>query len=315
MLPFKNLIPGVVILVGILLSLPYLYQAGNINSYSLRQLYSVQKMELLDLSSVPETHPRSTYWQAQRAMGDSEYGTALALLQPLADQGDRYAQQLLGQIYKANGELTKAVKMWQQTGNGEALTRLAESANENGDLERASEAYYAAWELDRSQGTSDLVRFLRREMKDPAAAERVLWQSLPDVPVSLLHYGWLTQLARTLEEQERWADAAKVYERSLELGKLYGQPTIEFYDYMDLHRVNYHLAAAYQNSEQTAQAIGSIEEAILMDPANVSYLLRGGEIYEASGENDKALAMYGQLLVLQSDHAKALEAVARLSGE
>ena len=201
----------------------------------------------------------------------------------------RAAQQLMGLKYEAAGDPAGAVQIWRQTGNIESLKQVAAGAVERDDLGLAYDAYYAAWELDPSQGTGDLVTFLRREMKNPAAAEEVLWESLPDIPYTLRHYGWLTQLAGTLEEQERWADAARVYERSLALGNLYGQPVIAFYDYLDLHRATYYLAAAYYLSEQPAQAV---QDLIKQTGGKTLREIRLFDVYRGDqlGEGKKSLA-------------------------
>jgi predicted TPR repeat methyltransferase len=75
------------------------------------------------------------------------------------------------------------------------------------------------------------------------------------------------------------------------------------------------LAWAYHKDGHREEALEAIEQAIVLDPDAVRNHLRAGQIYEAAGQTERALAAYRQLLDLRPDNKTALEAIARLSDE
>jgi len=207
-----------ILLVLVLFAIPKVREAATINRWSLRyapEVHNLPRSQAV-LPLLPDAHPRATFWRALRALDSGDARTALALLKPLAAEGDRLVLQLMGRAYEALGDFSAATYIWHQTENEFALFRVAESATKVGDLDASLEAYSAAWELDpEGRSTGRLADFLWRKKGDPAAATVVLQQSIDNYPYSRYHLDWFRELGDVLVTQKRWAEAVTAYERFL----------------------------------------------------------------------------------------------------
>ena len=309
------------VLVGvILLAIPNAREAATINLWSLRyaaEVHSLSRSQAV-LPSPPDGHPRATLWRAIRALNSGDEHTALALSEPLAVQGNRIALQLMGRAYESIGDFHAAIQVWrqvrEQTGDPNALLRVADAATQAGYLDDALEAYYAAWELDPVEVTGRLADFLQHKKGDVPAAEAVFRKSLSTYPSSRGRPYWLNGLAEILEEQGRWSEAAEAYEQVI-----LAYPLMYEGD-KKISRVYYEMAWAYHMSGQTQEAIAAVEQALKLnreDPkvAQSDLLRRAGQIYESAGETGKALAAYRQVLTLRPNDKTAQEALERLTGD
>lgn len=289
----------------VLLAVPTARGAARVNSWSVQ--YNVEVQERLAtqvaLPPPPARHPRATHWRAFRALEGGDAGTALALSQHLATVGDPMAPQIMARALEVRGDYSAAVGVWKQIGSADVLLRVAEAATQAGHPDAAQEAYHAAWELDPAgRSTGSLAKFLWKEQADPVAAEAVMRQSIAAYPGFLYRDEWLSLLGDILKAQGRWSEAAGVYQ----------QIAVENpHDW----KAYYEAAWAYQQSGQTDQAIGAIEQALLLESTDPRYYVarRAGQIYEAAGQPEKALAAYRRVLSLRPDDKTARQALERLT--
>jgi tetratricopeptide (TPR) repeat protein len=311
----KNIILYCMILIGAFLIARNIYQASRINLWSLPYLPQLMETVPGEIEPLPAAHPRSVYWRSLQELEKGRSGEALALLQPLAGQGDKFALQLMGQAYESLGDLSAAIPIWQQTENSLWLKSLAKTAVADGHLDRALEAYFAIWELDPINGTGNLAHHLLTRMDDPHAAETILRQSLAQYQNVRQRYAWLVQLGDALSDQERWPEAIENYGQALAFNQSYGPEILERLDYQDRHFVSYQLAWAYHSAGQSDAAMDAIDSALILAPSRYNYLQRAGQIYEAAGDYENALAIYRQILTLKPDDKHALETVSRLEAK
>ena len=258
----------------------------------------------LDLE-LPASHPRTAYWQAAWAKNAADWETLLALMQPLADQGDRYALGFVGLAYESQGDYPPAIQAWEQLADAAALIRVAKAAQAAGQTEIALQAYTTAWDIDPRNATSPYASFLQRN-DDLAAAERVLREGLGRVPpysrtIPYLH----RSLANLLMGQERWAEATVAWEDVLRSAYLFYNSE----SHMD--QVYYQMAWAYHMNGQPGEATAAIEQALVQNPTT-PFFLRAGQIYETAGEREKALHAYRQVLIIDPQNETALDAIRRL---
>ena len=206
------------ILLGLVLfAIPSARQAATINLWSLR--YASEMHDPLRsqdaIPSPPDSHPRATLWLATWAIDNDDGQKALALLEPLAAEGDQYALYFMGRALEQLGDFSGAVQAWKQLGNPGVLWNVAEAANQEGHFDDALEAYYAAWELEPGEGALLLANFVRHHEEYLAVAEAVLRQTLAAHPVSRYRPDWLHWLAYVLEKQGRWLEAGEIYQQAI----------------------------------------------------------------------------------------------------
>jgi len=306
------------VLVGVtLFAIPNARQAAAINLWSVRYAAEVHNLPRSQaaLPLPPDGHPRATLWRAIRALNNSDGRTALALSERLTTEEDRTGLQIMARAYELLGDFSAATEIWKETGNSDALLRVADSATEAGYLDEALEAYYAAWELDPLEGTDKLASFLERELDDVAAAEAVLLQSLASYRSSRGRPYWLRCLVSILEAQNRWSEAAEAYQQLI-----LAYPLLYPGD-RKISRDYYEMAWAYHMSGQAQEAIAAVEQALKLNPDHPKkmprsdLLRRAGQIYEFAGETEKALASYRQVLILRPNDKTAQEALERLTGD
>ena len=232
---------------------------------------------------------------------------------PLAQAGDQEAQQLLAQVYEAQGNYALAISAWQQNRNAAALQRLGESARQAGQLEAARQAFQAAWEIDPIEFASLLSGFYLNEMNDAASAEAVLRQTLEGASMAPARPYLLRSLGRMLVAQERWAEAAQAFDEAISAAYLMipGEGSLaELYA---------ELAWTRHKAGQPEAALAAAGQALEMAerpqdrPLNWPYLLQFAQIFESAGQTQAALELYQRVLALKPGQQQALEAIERLS--
>ena len=206
------------ILLGLVLfAIPSARQAATINLWSLR--YASEMHDPLRsqdaIPSPPDSHPRATLWLATWAIDNDDGQKALALLEPLAAEGDQYALYFMGRALERLGDFSGAVQAWKQAGEPGVLWNVAEAANQEGRFEDALEAYRAAWELEPGEGALRLANFVRHHKEYLPVAEAVLRQTLAAHAVSRYRPNWLHCLADVLEKQNRWPEVAQIYQQAI----------------------------------------------------------------------------------------------------
>ena len=301
------LIPFLLIATA-LLAAPKMVDKWIVNMWSLDYQYAVQ-YDTLHFKGFPpsDSHPRSIYGQARVALDVGDERTALRLLEPLIAEDDLFALQYAAIAHQAMG--IYSVDIWAKTGNIAALKSVAETAAQAGELNEASDAYYALWKLNPISGTGPLAGFLSNQIGDLSAAEEVYKQALQDHVLVRERPYWWRGLAELLEKQGRWAEAAAAHEHVIEEAHLF-YPSEE-----NLHRRYADLAWAYYQSGQLSKALKAVEQALILDSTTyqVFILDRAGQIYESAGEYTKALSAYQQVLAINPDHEHARESLERLS--
>jgi tetratricopeptide (TPR) repeat protein len=153
------------------------------------------------------------------------------------------------------GDFPAAIELWKRGGNERALRRVAQLATKAGRLDDALQAYYAARDVNPiGNGTAELARFLWRQKKDPEAAEAVLRQVVSTYRYLPYRDEWLDSLARILEAQGKWLDAAEVYGEIISENPRHWQPHINLG------------WAYYQLGYEAEAALAEFRQAIALDP-------------------------------------------------
>ena len=251
-------------------------------------------------------HPREIYWKAASAAAGGDWETVLALVDPLLDDGDRYAHEFAGAAYTALGDLSAAIRSLEFIGDSASLLTIAATARSEGDLEVALQAYTAAWKIDPRASTGGLAGLLA-ELGRAAEAEDIYRQSLARVsPLERTRPYWYRGLARLLMEQGRWTEAADAWEQVIANANLF------YAGEAHLDEAYFELAWAEHNAGDAVQAVQAIGTALELN-GSVPYLHRAGVIYEAAGQPAAALAIYRQILGIDPEDQAAMEAVQRLT--
>jgi tetratricopeptide (TPR) repeat protein len=299
------------ILAAAIAALPGLLAALQANRVSLAVLHAPAQAAL---PFIPATHPRADFWNALAAIEKQDYALAAALLSPLAGQGDGEALQLLAQVYEQQGNPAAAIPIWQQSRNAAELMRLGSSAYQAGELEIARQAFQAAWEIDPLEHGASLADFYLKAIQDPAAAENILRQTLENATLSYARPYLLRRLALLLAAQERWAEAAQVYEQAISFSYMMIPGEGSLVDYYA------EMAWAYQMAGQSAPAVSAIEQALALEAQpderrlNWPTLLQAAQIYESAGQTELALQLYRRVVELNPEQEQALQALERLPG-
>jgi len=308
LLLFIGLVAGVYILA------PALYNAEQVNAWSLQYLSQIKAASLTPDAPQPQPprgHPRADIWQALGAMQSGDSEAAIALLAPHISRGEKFALQISARSYELSGNFTAAIEDWKKVGDLKALLRVAKAAVQDGDLDAARQAYQAVWDLDPREGATPLANFLIKYDSDPAAAEAIYRQVLQETPYHRYLPYWLLRLAATLEEQSKWAEAASIHEQAIrEVDLMYPNGRRLARRYADL-------AWAYHMSGQAEKAVTAIEKTLELLPSDDSISakdawMRAGKIYEAGGKIEESLAAYRHVLELNPDNEEARDAIQRL---
>jgi tetratricopeptide (TPR) repeat protein len=181
--------------------------------------------------------------------------------------------------------------------------QLGQAAHQAGLLDTALAAYTAAWDIDPRLATARLVLVLK-DLERPDEAMQIYRRSLEQVGrYDSRIPGWNRGLARLYAEQERWIEAVSAYETALAAAGT--DPAFE------VESVYYEIAWAYRMAGRLAEAVEAIETAVALNPSG-EVLLRAGQIYEAAGRPEAALASYRLALESLPESKPALEGVERL---
>lgn len=301
----------VVTVLVVLLLVPPVRRAAHVNAASAR--YGKVAAALTAASArvqPPNDHPRGALWAAIRALEADNASAALAWAQPWATNADPLGLEVMGRAYEQLADFPAATQVWRRAGSATALLRVAKSAREQGATTAARQAYQAVWELDPHEGTLPLASFLASEMDDPAAAEDVLRQTLADYcPCPTRRPYYLRSLAQALADQDRWAEAAELYDQHLIAYPYFSEAP----DGTWSPSVYDSAAWAYHQSGQTEKAVAALEKALSIGSAGPDLLIHAGHIYEAAGQTQKALTAYRQVLAVRPNDKTAQTALQRLA--
>jgi len=203
-------------LLSILIS-PNLYRYGVLNFWSLSFLNKtydlLQDNQTIDMP--PTNHPRSSLWFARNAVMVGDPDRAIQLVETLALQGNMDALVITGEALYAKEDYEGSIRTWMMAGYGRAIKDLAWAKEQEGDLEIASEGYYAFYSLNPEAGMLPLINFLFRTKQNPMLIEELLRKSIKDYPASIYLGFWLQKLGETLSQQGRWDEALEVYHESI----------------------------------------------------------------------------------------------------
>jgi tetratricopeptide (TPR) repeat protein len=305
--------PIILVALGLsflLLSMPPLLEQWSINHQSLDFVAHVQGSHRREeaFPHPPDDLPHSYVWQAVRAMNSEEYDQVLAIMEPYAAAGNRYALEFVGLAREELGDYPGAVQIWKQLEDAEGLLGLAEAAEQAGQTQVAHSAYTAAWQIDPQTTTGTFADFLERN-GDLAGAEEVLRQGIQKHSLSSRVRPYLYQrLAELMMKQERWNEAVQAWQGTIEYADFFYHPESK------MDRVYYQLSWAYHMDGQNAKAIDAIEKALALNP-NLKFYLRAGQIYTAAGDTQSALNAYQQALAIEPNNETALEAIKHINDQ
>jgi tetratricopeptide (TPR) repeat protein len=260
---------------------------------------------------VPSGHAREQFWKALVLYEAGDFAGAAAVLDVRMGAVGGLEVQLAASTYLAQGNYPAAIDIWRSLGSVTRLLAVAEFASEAGDRVGASAAYQAAYDLDPIQTTSLFANYLITEMEDPAAAETLLRNALDLSSNNRFTPYWWQRLARLLESQGRWAEAAEAYQAVIEKHHLmYAEDQQLYRRYLDL-------AWAYHQAGMDSQALEALRRSISERPQDVTSLetfwLRAGQIYEGAGRISEAQDAYRQVLDRFPHNSAAQEGLQRLS--
>lgn len=292
---------------------PAIFENWEVNQFSLQVQAQSPVSTVLNSRQAPQQHLRALHWKAIAALESGDPQTSVNLLQPLIESDDIYAQQISADAYEQLGNYDQAVETWSRLQNTTALTRIAETAQAEGNLETAQNAYTAIFTISPNEGSIPLAKFLVSEMHDPIAAELVYKEALNVTGLSRHHPYILRSYATFLGNQDRWDEAIVVYKEVLsEINLFYPSERDPAKRYAEL-------AQAQFMAGQLEEAAASIEESIrqmdAMSSKHIYIYNLAGQIYESIGEFDMAISNYRKSLAIDPDNRHALEAIDRLLGD
>ncbi|GAB4502307.1 MAG: hypothetical protein Fur0035_18550 [Anaerolineales bacterium] len=283
------------LLAAALLSLPRVWQAGQVNLWSRNFVVSGA------LSAPPEAHLRAPYWQAAARLAAGDAAGAESLL---AGRGDVLSLHLLSDIFLAGGRFDEAAALWQKTDDFESLLKVASRAAQAGALDAARGAYRAAYALNVEVASLPLAAF-ELNNKNTAAAEEILRRALGDFPVSPRRAGWVLRLGDVLRAEQRWPEAEALY-----LQVLAGDPQ-NWQAHFGLGWV------LYERGDGLEAALSEFEQVIAIDESRGRGQAAIGQVLAREGRFAEAEGWFAQAIALDPDVQwwyTARAAAARQSG-
>lgn len=292
---------------------PSLYRAIINNSWSLNFVHYAVQQEVL-LLPAPTQHPRAPFWLARDALVHNDPAGAKELMLVLANDGNEEALTLLGDAYAVQEQFRAAVIAWSQAGAYNSLIAAAseaKGANRPGDALFALEA---AFSITPEKAASPLATLLLDSKEEPDKVLTLLRNVIEQYPNSVYQADWNYLMGRFYTKEKQYDEADIWFTRAIALNpksqwywiykansvresgelnralNLYTQALTQFPDFPQIY---YEMAWAYHLAGSKGEAIQTIEKAIqLMNPSNVWYEVRAGQLYLDDNRLDDALKAY-----------------------
>jgi len=289
----------IVLSLLLILISPNLYRYGVLNFWSLSFLNKTYDLlqDNQTINQPPTNHPRSSLWFARNAVMVGDPDKAIQLVETLALQGNVDALVITGEALYAKEDYEGSIRTWMMAGYARAIKDLAGTKEQDGDLEIASEGYYAFYSLNPEAGMLPLINFLFRTKQNPMLIEELLRKSIKDYPDSIYLGLWLQNLGEALSQQGRWDEALEVYHGSIKQDPNIAESYIG-------------IAQVLSNEHRYAEADIWFQQAIILKQDKLWwYLLRASAARE-SGNIALAIDIYEESIHRFPNFAKAYHEVA-----
>lgn len=311
---FSILLPVFVCLLLIVISGSSLFRAAINNAWSLNYAHYATR-QTPSLRPAPEQHLRATLWLALDALTHNDPVRAQTLISKIANNESKEALfALLGDSYAAQDQFGAAVTAWAQAGAYNSLIAAASKASGANRPNDAILALEAAFSINAEKVASPLVALLLVSKDEPEKSMTLLRDVIQRYPNSVDQADWNYLMGRLYTKEKQYDEADIWFARAIALnpksqwywiwqansardnGKLaraldlYIQAARQFPDFAEIY---YEIAWAYHLAGLTREAIQSIEKAIqLMNPPNVWYEVRAGQLYVDNSRLDDALKAF-----------------------
>lgn len=157
-------------------------------------LWSLAYLRDTSAAPAPAGHRSATRWQVATALAQGRVGDASPYRQTLeAQRTDPLAQQVLGQLYLAQGDTEAALATWIAIGDVTSLLTAGHELQLHGQHQTAYRFFNAAWNINRERTAGPLADFLLA-IGDTRAAIRTLEQAMQSTNNSRLHRQWQRRL-------------------------------------------------------------------------------------------------------------------------
>ncbi|OQA46345.1 MAG: Tetratricopeptide repeat protein [Chloroflexi bacterium ADurb.Bin325] len=158
------------------------------------------------LTMLPPAHARSDLLLAKLALQEGRYDSALAAVLPAAQQGDRLAGRLAGEVYWSLGQDNEAAAVWGQYSDLDSLSNAGEAKLAANQPEQALTYLQMASQIDDERVALSLASSLNASGKIDEA-EAVLENALGRHQRSPRRTSWFYQLVSIQRDKEDWSGA------------------------------------------------------------------------------------------------------------
>ncbi|MDD2522631.1 MAG: tetratricopeptide repeat protein [Anaerolineaceae bacterium] len=250
--------------------------------------------------SVPSKTPHSAVLLARQAIREEQLEVAQQILVPLLTYQDRAVQGTYAELLYAQGQKTEAFRIWENLNETIILERAANKAIEQGDSQFLLAANQSLYRLDPEKYTSSLA-FTLKSQGQLSEAEDLLLLSRSDYPNSDYASDWLRYLADIYVAETDWQKAEQIYRQAIMENSSDG-------------RAWRNLGLLYTSQlKMPEKAIECFQKMISLSPGETYGYSLLAQAYEKTGDIEKALQTYQDLLLVSPCDSSALEAVERLT--